>query len=425
MSIMGSQVDNSGHEEELRGTKRKISLSSCGVCGSEDAKYRCPACLRYTCSLLCVKKHKEDSRCSGVRSKTAFVMLSEFDEMALLNDYRFLEDTGRFADGANRDDLIRVPRATFKSKKLLSCARKMNITLKLLPITFSKSKENSTIFLSKEKQFLWHLKLIFPQSCTEFSQRRVSDLLTLDQILTPYIHPTESDPVTRQKLKMYVRSPFDHIKVFMKAEGRKANSVRYHKMDIRMSLRDNLRFKALIEFPVLHVVLGENWKDYPLKGPAEPASACNSFAKKSEGADQLMEDLTRGSPSPYPKGGTAIWKETSDTSSECDSPQEKRAKKETVEEELEEGEIIDSGDDLELEGTTEENTPCHERCDDARSQVDHRDVTKDGLGDGIDKVVGGCLCKDAGTIDDNGAARESAEVSMMKEEALKEPGPVS
>lgn len=36
-------------------------------------------------SLLCVKKHKEDSGCSGVRNKTAFVALSQFDQMTLLN----------------------------------------------------------------------------------------------------------------------------------------------------------------------------------------------------------------------------------------------------------------------------------------------------------------------------------------------------
>lgn len=34
---------------------------------------------------------------------------------------------------------------------------------------------------------------------------RVSDKKTLEQILTPYIHPTESDPVTRQK---WARSRF-------------------------------------------------------------------------------------------------------------------------------------------------------------------------------------------------------------------------
>ncbi|TKS74238.1 Collagen alpha-1(XXIV) chain [Collichthys lucidus] len=35
--------------------------------------------------LLCVKKHKEDSGCSGIRNKTAFLTLSHFDEMALLS----------------------------------------------------------------------------------------------------------------------------------------------------------------------------------------------------------------------------------------------------------------------------------------------------------------------------------------------------
>lgn len=81
-----------------------------------------------------------------MRNKTAFVALSQFDEMALLSgerllvvlfpkgtqtigvdasesaalissfvpDYRFLEDTGRFADGATRDSLVRTPRTTSK-----------------------------------------------------------------------------------------------------------------------------------------------------------------------------------------------------------------------------------------------------------------------------------------------------------------------
>ncbi|MED6294941.1 Box C/D snoRNA protein 1 [Characodon lateralis] len=114
MSTMEGQIDNYCPKEEQKVTKRKISLSSCGVCGSEEAKYRCPACFTHTCGLLCVKKHKDDSGCSGVRNKTAFVTLSHFDEMALLSDYRFLEDTGRFADGATRDDLIQAPRTTMK-----------------------------------------------------------------------------------------------------------------------------------------------------------------------------------------------------------------------------------------------------------------------------------------------------------------------
>ncbi|XP_071781749.1 box C/D snoRNA protein 1 [Centroberyx gerrardi] len=450
MSAVESQVENSSLEDEVKGKKRKMSLSNCGVCGSEEAKYRCPACLNHSCSLLCVKKHKEDSGCSGVRNKTAFVALSQFDEISLLSDYRFLEDTGRFADGATRDTLIRTPHATLKAKRLAASARKMNITLRFLPITFTKSRENSTFFLSKETQFLWHLKLIFPQSSTEFNQRRVPDRQTLEQILTHYIHPTESDPVRRQKLKMYVHAPSDHVKVFMKAEGRKANSVRYHELDIGKSLRDNLSYKTLIEYPVLHVVLRDHWQDYPPKGPAEPTSTCNSFATKRQGADQGKK-VTQVPPSPprsCTPGGTSVWSGTQETSPEIEPPKEKRAKRETGKEELEEGEIIDSSDEEEEkedeEGNVEEETLVIKSYTGGDGTKGHANVltdmkaTEDELADSVgndddDAGVGKhsdsgrdqCINNHiTGSADDNGTVRESAEVSMTKEDALKEPEPV-
>lgn len=40
---------------------------------------------------------------------------------------------------------------------------------------------------------------------------------------------------------------------------------RYHEMNIKQSLRDNLSYKTLIEYPVLHVVLRDHWEDYPLR----------------------------------------------------------------------------------------------------------------------------------------------------------------
>uniref|UniRef100_A0A3B5LKS9 Box C/D snoRNA protein 1 n=1 Tax=Xiphophorus couchianus TaxID=32473 RepID=A0A3B5LKS9_9TELE len=269
--------------------------SSCGVCGSEEAKYKCPACLTHTCSLLCVKKHKDDSGCSGVRNKTAFVTLSHFDEMTLLNVAFILTFCGGFPKAGN----------------------KMNTFIYFLLIYIF-------CILFREKQFLWYLKLIFPQSSSEFSQRRVSDSQTLIQILTAYIHPTESDPVTRQKLKMYVHHQFEHVKVFMKAEGRKANSVRYHELDIEKSLRDNLSYKTIIEYPVLHVVLRDHWKDYPLKGPG----------------NQIPSH---------------IFDSNFDLTPEMEPPLQKKAKRGTGEEEQEEGEIVDSSDE-------EEETSSRDQC---------------------------------------------------------------
>nr|XP_040039625.1 box C/D snoRNA protein 1 isoform X1 [Gasterosteus aculeatus aculeatus] len=384
-----SEMENNSAPEEPKGTKRKISLSSCGVCGSEEAKYRCPACLANSCSLLCVKKHKDDTGCSGVRNKTAFITISEFDEMTLLSDYRLLEDTGRFAGGATRDKLIQIPRSTARAKRLAANARKLNITLRFLPITFTKSKENSTLFFTKEKQFLWHVKVIFPQCSTEFSQRRVSDGQTLEQILIPYIHPTQSDPVTRQKLKMYVRTPFDHVKVFMKAEGRKANSVRYHELDICKTLRDNLSYKTIIEYPVLHVVLGEHWKEFPLKGSADPASACKSVALQKELQDQENNSVVQVSPSlggACKPGGTNIWAGTLETTPETEHPQVKRAKREAGKGDVEEGELTDSSEEEEEGGKAAVNTPRGKSGDDCKSPADEPEVIAGELKGRVDGI---------------------------------------
>uniref|UniRef100_A0A3B5REJ2 Box C/D snoRNA protein 1 n=1 Tax=Xiphophorus maculatus TaxID=8083 RepID=A0A3B5REJ2_XIPMA len=278
--------------------------SSCGVCGSEEAKYKCPACLTHTCSLLCVKKHKDDSGCSGVRNKTAFVTLSHFDEMTLLSGENLLCKIFHKEDFKRNIYLDNFSKAT-----------RFFFFFKLIYIF---------CILFREKKFLWYLKLIFPQSSSEFSQRRVSDSQTLIQILTAYIHPTESDPVTRQKLKMYVHHQFEHVKVFMKAEGRKANSVRYHELDIEKSLRDNLSYKTIIEYPVLHVVLRDHWKDYPLKGPG----------------NQIPSH---------------IFDSNFDLTPETEPPLQKKAKRGTGEEEQEEGEIVDSSDE-------EEETSSRDQC---------------------------------------------------------------
>ncbi|XP_041862926.1 box C/D snoRNA protein 1 isoform X2 [Melanotaenia boesemani] len=399
MSSMESQVDSFCEEEEQKSTKRKISLSSCGVCRSDEAKYRCPSCHKHSCSLLCVKKHKDDSGCSGVRNKTAFVTLSHFDEMTLLSDYRFLEDTGRFADGATRDNLIRVPRSTFKAKRMAVHARKMNITLRFLPVTFTKSKENSTFFLPK-----------------------VADTQTLMQILSPYIHPTDSDPVIRQKLKMYVNSPFDHVKVFIKAEGRKANSVRYHELDIEKSLRDNLSYKTLIEYPVLHVVLRDHWKEYPLKGPAEPVLACLSSATKNAGTVQDREAVAWVSPSVQESCtpvATNIQRRPQESTPETESPLEKRPKRRVQMEEQEEGEIMDTSD--EEEGTNE-NTLCDESQNISRSAANDMENVDYAASDVKYSSNEQCAIKDITAPTDHTLAfREHAEVTITKEDMVKEP----
>ncbi|CAB1323943.1 unnamed protein product, partial [Coregonus sp. 'balchen'] len=247
-----------------------------------------------------------------------------------------------------------------------------------------------------ENRFLWHLKLLFPQSSSEFTERRVSDDQTLEQILTPYIHPTESEPVRRQKLKMYVHSPFDHVRVFMKAEGRKANSVRYQELDLAKTLKENLKFKLVIEYPSLHIVLKDRCHDYPLKGPAEAVSAHGS---------PMMEGAWRGN-GRREEGGTEVSQPQLGppllgSSPETDPPKKKRAKREP--EELEDGEIGDGDDDVEADKMVKEIVVAHGADDngDDEMPVDcfHGDCQgEDNPNDGNNHVEtdsGGCCIGDA------------------------------
>ncbi|XP_053542266.1 box C/D snoRNA protein 1 [Ictalurus punctatus] len=266
-AFLQNKLDMDLSEEERRGLKRKISLTSCDVCEAEEAKYRCPNCLKCSCSLPCVKQHKFRSGCSGVRDRTTFVPLSHFSDLHLLNDYRFLEETGRVAERPNRDALLRTrSRHSFRVMLLLRNARAAKVNLKILPKSFSRGRENTSMYNKIERKLYWHLKLIFPQSDAEYSTRVPEDRV-LEKILSDYVHPTESDPVKRQNLKTYVLTPLDQLSVFMKSEQRLPNSLNYHELDLKKSLRENLAFKTVVEYPELHVVVKGHCEEYRTRIP--------------------------------------------------------------------------------------------------------------------------------------------------------------
>ncbi|XP_066450883.1 box C/D snoRNA protein 1 isoform X2 [Eleutherodactylus coqui] len=254
------------------------------TCGAEEGECAVrPKRKMSLYSLPCVKKHKVDVACSGVRDKTAFVPLSKFGDLHLLSDYRFLEDAGRVADAALRD--VMLPRQA--SNKFLNFlknrARRQGIDLKLLPIGFSKRKANSTFFHKKEQKFFWHLKLQFPQSRAEYTEKRVAENKTLNEILKTYIDPAESDPTIRQRLREYVRSPAD-VKVLMLAERMAPGPDRYYQLDSSKSLLENLKNKTVLEYPTLSVVLQDCVKDLLL---------VDQGIDRSPSTSQSPEDLSR------------------------------------------------------------------------------------------------------------------------------------
>ncbi|KAK1803777.1 hypothetical protein P4O66_020794, partial [Electrophorus voltai] len=153
LPVMENALVRHDSPQHRRGQKRKMSLTrvtvdlhSCDTCDGQEAKYRCPSCLKYSCSLACVKQHKLVIGCSGVRDQTAFVPLAQFEEINLLNDYRFLEETARVADMPRRDALLHGPPHHVRLAMARKSARMAKVTLKLLPKSFSRHRENTTFY---------------------------------------------------------------------------------------------------------------------------------------------------------------------------------------------------------------------------------------------------------------------------------------
>ena len=63
----------------------------CWNCNNKPI-YKCPKCETRSCSLECVKKHKIEADCDGLRDKTKYVPLQKFTDMDVVNDFRLLED---------------------------------------------------------------------------------------------------------------------------------------------------------------------------------------------------------------------------------------------------------------------------------------------------------------------------------------------
>lgn len=89
MSSSLSQTEEQA--EEVSNKSIPKGPTQCEECKSNPSKYKCPGCLVHSCSLPCVKAHKERTGCTGKRNQTQFVPLSQFDDNILLSGTYTLE----------------------------------------------------------------------------------------------------------------------------------------------------------------------------------------------------------------------------------------------------------------------------------------------------------------------------------------------
>jgi hypothetical protein len=285
MATLNAVTTNGVYEEESNSCrKREPTLSSnkkvyvdlCEVCEKLLSKYKCPNCGIISCSLDCVRQHKEDSGCNGKRNKTAFVHLKQFTDSHLMSDYCFLEDVDRCVNsGARMRGQVTGASMPCRRKvqELKAEAKRRGIRFFFLSHGMEKREQNVSFFDKSKRKIFWKIKLIFAESETEFVEENVCEDDTLRALLTKYLHPVDSSPWLRYKLMQYVSPPtedmFSKVEVLLKAERLKGKETRYHKMDPCKSISGNLRHKTIVEFPELHIVLQSNVHKFSIMGSGE------------------------------------------------------------------------------------------------------------------------------------------------------------
>ncbi|KFM57378.1 Box C/D snoRNA protein 1, partial [Stegodyphus mimosarum] len=230
-------------------THGSVFQSICATC-SAPSKYRCPKCSVLSCSLQCVKAHKQEKNCDGIREKTAFVPAEEFKDRHLLSDYHFLEEIGRTVDNANRAKRSHgcfhyLPPNLYRLK-MAAKARKTD--LQILPMVFSKRKISTTYIRYSDRKIFWRIEWNFPLCNFSCADERIDEEELLGKCLDKYLLPEKSDSL-RDKLQYYHSMGHSGVVVLLKKEDSTANDLKYYILKQNKSLKKNFRRKRIIEFP--------------------------------------------------------------------------------------------------------------------------------------------------------------------------------
>ncbi|XP_074574504.1 uncharacterized protein LOC141830951 [Curcuma longa] len=251
--------------------------SLCDECGTNPWKYRCPGCSLLTCSLPCVKSHKERTSCTGKRKRTEFVPLAQFDDSILLSDYDMLEETKRLVESAHRTitgfgSNIRF-RLPMRLHMLRNAAKRRRTRLLVLPQGMSMRQKNQSRYDRRNDCIYWTVEWRFHSTDVILMDHDVDERVNLSTILEKHLAPS---PWSDQ-LKSFRSINLDDLKLFIRKNAKGTKSP-YCQLNIRAPIGQQLQNTMVVEFPVIHVFLPSHCYDFEVE-------KTKSSIKKDEKSD--------------------------------------------------------------------------------------------------------------------------------------------
>jgi len=239
------------------------------MCQKCVAIYKCPGCLRRTCSVPCVRQHKEKFGCSGKRKRTDFIATSDFNNTLLLDDYYFLKEaTDQVVDSRKKQKQLgsvntranKYKRPMKRSLQLLvEGAKKRGFELCLMETHMSRRKNNRSFYRVKDDHFFWSVQCIF-HNCDKQSDddddkkdKGSSEMVFLKRV----DEQTSFGDLIQNALK-HAEQSVDHTypvlalcKDFTQPQDR-FHVIEDHTHSLKVVLESALEHGKLIEHPIIH-----------------------------------------------------------------------------------------------------------------------------------------------------------------------------
>jgi len=243
---------------------KKVFEQTCGQCSSL-AKYKCPGCGQFTCSLACCINHKRLTNCTGKKRGPGkeYIPKRKLTVNTILNDIKFLNHVQRFYKCVERNQLTKNSKKRCLrngSVRMMQAAKERGTYLRFLPEYMERSRRNSSRFIYSTNTFLWHVELVFGLSRKPCI--RVSEKTTMSEL----IDAVWLEQFTHEGLRLMA-------KPFFKRRGDLRFLLEiplcsttlgggFLEVSAKSTLQEMLLGFIVLEFPIIHCVLVEDLPKY-------------------------------------------------------------------------------------------------------------------------------------------------------------------
>jgi len=223
---------------------------------------------------MCVSKHKQENDCDGVRSKTKYKAIDKFTELDLVNDFRLLEEATRQVESCRRDKLkrntrqgtevMRAPRLPRQLANLQNQARQRGIRLRYLPPHFSRRTSNTSSYDHRTRTISWLVHLVFPHSGKTIVMENVKEKTKLWRLISEFVELKSTNAI-EDPFQFYRSVGYGGLQLYLKSEGIPlpgGKARHFYPLDMKRSLKTNLKEKILVEHPIIHIVFESDESAY-------------------------------------------------------------------------------------------------------------------------------------------------------------------